>query len=320
MGGVKERNDVSSSISLPNPASRILEPPPEGNVPGGGFGVGNLVISVASAADTIVPWGTSPKERDNQLRAFWPTEPIFSGGLFTTVSQYASFSWSLLGPHRTVRLAQEMLSSAQMGQGWEMLMEPFLIDYFTQDNGAFLEIVRTDDSPTAPVISLNHLDSNRCERTGRYQTPVIYTDREGARHTLKWYNVVAMSEFPSPIEAAYGVGYCALTRVLRAAQVMRDIGIVKQEKAGGRFTRQVHLVGGVQTRIIEDAMAQKQAAADSQGYSLHSTSDRGEPRSDFSGLVRDNRPCIDPGRVTRGKSLQTYITIMAMAFGGDYQS
>lgn len=312
---------MSSSINLPTPSSHVIEPPPTGSMPGVNMGIGNLVISVASAADTIAPWGSAARERDNQLRAFWPTEPIFSSALFTTVSQYASFQWALRGPHRTVRIAQDMLSTVQFGKGWEALMEPFLIDYFTQDNGAFLEIVRTDDDPKAPVVSLNHLDSSKCERTGRYEAPVVYTDTQGRRHTLKWHNVLAVSEFPSPIEEAYGVGYCALTRVLRSAQIMRDIGIVNQEKASGRFTRQVHLVGGIQTRIIEDAMSQKQAAADAQGFlryiqplivaSLDPTSRITKETIDLASI---------PEEYDEQKSLNTYITILAMAFGGDYQS
>jgi len=102
---------------------------------------------------------------------------------------------------------------------------------------------------------------------------------------------------------------------------MRDIGVVKQEKAGGRFTRQVHLVGGVQTRIIEDAMVQKQAAADAQGYlryiqplivaSLDPTSRISKETIDLASI---------PEEYDEQKSLQTYITILAMAFGGDYQS
>jgi hypothetical protein len=312
---------MSSSINLPRPASNVIEPPPAGVLPVGASGVGNLIINVASAADTISGWGIRPKERDMQLRLFWPTEYVFASALFTTVAQYTSFGWSLLGPHRSVRLTQEMLASVQLGQGWEALMEPFLTDYFTQDNGAFMEVVRTDDDPRAPVVSLNHLDSGRCERTGRYQEPVIYTDREGARHTLKWHNVIAMSEFPSPIEEAYGVGYCALTRVLRAAQIMRDTGVIKQEKASGRFTRQVHLVGGIQTRIIEDAMMQKQAAADAQGYlryiqplivaSLDPTSRISKETIDLASIPED---------YDEDKALQAYITLIAMAFGGDYQS
>ena len=299
----------------------MIEQPNAGELPGSPY-VGNLVINVASAADTINAWGTNFPQRDAQLRVFWPTEPYFASALFTTVSQYTAFAWSLSGPPRAVRIGQELFNNSQLGAGWEALLEPFLIDYFTQDNGAFMEVVRADNSdPRSPVIALNHLDSAKCERTGRHTQPVIYTDRNGKRHHLAWYNVIAVSEFPSPLEEAHGVGYCALTRVLRGAQIMRDIGVVKQEKAGGRFTRQVHLVSGVQTKIIEDAMQQKQAAADVQGYlryiqplivaSLDPTSRVSKETIDLASV---------PAEYDESKSLEAYITLIAMAFGGDYQS
>jgi hypothetical protein len=310
---------TASNVRLPDPSTHVIEQPAAGITPG--LGVGSLIISVASAADAITPWGTNVKLRDNQLRQFWPTEPVFASGLFTTIAQYVAFGWLLKGPPRSVRISQEVLSNCQFGGGWEALTEPFLIDYFTQDNGAFMEIVRTDDEPRAPVVSLNHLDSRLCERTGRHDEPVIYTDSKGTRHYLKWYNVLALSEFPSPIEEAYGVGYCALTRLLRSVQTMRDIGILKQEKAGGRFTRQVHLVSGVQTKIIEDAVAQKQNAADAAGFlryiqplivaSLDPTSRVSKETIDLASIPED---------YDEVKSMQTYITVMAMAFGGDYQS
>lgn len=310
---------MSASVALPNPGSRIIEQADSGYQPGGG--VGNLVISVASAADAITPWGSAPRGRDQQLRAFWPTEPYFASGLFTTVAQYAAFPYSLEGPPRMVRVAQNMLSAVEFGGGWEALITPFLTDMFTQDNGAFMEIVRTDDEPGAPVVSLNHLDSCQCRRTGQKDTPVVYTDSRGREHTLKWYNVVAYSEMPSPVESMYGVGYSVLTRVLRSAQIMRDISIVKQEKASGRFTRQVHLVGGVQTRIIEDAMAQKQNEASAAGFlryiqplivaSLDPTSRVTKETIDLASV---------PDDWDEQKSMEAYITLMAMAFGGDYQN
>lgn len=311
---------MTSSISLPSVPTRVITPPRDGELPGSPF-IGNLVINVASAADTITPWGGNFPLRDAQLRTFWPTEPYFASSLFTTVSQYAAFSWSLNGPPRSVRIGQEVLNNSQLGAGWEALLEPFLIDYFTQDNGAFFEIVRLEDDPRSPVIALNHLDSAKCERTGRPEQPVIYTDREGKRHHLPWYSAIAMSEFPAPIEEAHGIGYSALTRVLRGAQIMRDIGVVKQEKAGGRFTRQVHLVSGVQTKIIEDAMMQKQAAADVQGYlryvqpliiaSLDPTAHVSKETIDLASI---------PDEYDETKALEAYITLIAMAFGGDYQS
>lgn len=314
---------MTSSISLPSPATHIISEPSSalGSMPMSGS-VGNMVINVATTADTIIPWGVSPRERDLQLRAFWPTEHIFSSALFTTVAQYVAFIWSLEGPPKTVRLAQNMLDSSQFGQGWEQLMTPFLIDYFTQDNGAFLEVVRTDNNDArSPVVALNHLDAFRCIRTGNHEEPVIYIDAGGSWHRLKACNVIAFSEFPAPQQEARGIQYCALTRILRGAQIMRDISIVKQEKASGRFTRQVHLVSGVQTRIIEDAISQKQAAADSAGFiryiqpliiaSLDPTSKVSKETIDLASIPED---------YDEEKSLNSYILMLALAFGTDYQN
>lgn len=287
-----------------------------------GFGIANLVISVATSADQITPWGLAPRQRDAELRAFWPTEPCFASGLFTIASQYAAFSWSLTGPDRMTRISQNMLEGVQGGQGMAALLVPFLIDLFTQDNGAFMEIVRADnEDPRSPVLTLNHLDAYRCLRTGDPLNPVTYIDIKGRYHKLKWFQVLHMTEMPSPIEEARGLQYCVLTRMLRAAQIMRDIQIVKQEKAAGRFTRQVHLVSGVQTSFITSAMAQKQDAADQAGLLRYITPliiGGVDPTAKVDVATIDLASI--PDDYDDEKSLRTYITLMAMAFGSDYQS
>lgn len=307
------------ALNMPDPPTRVIQEPLNGTVPMAGAGIGNIIISVASAADAIPAWGAG--DRDKFLRTFWPTEYAFASALFTTVAQYCSFGYTLSGPPRSVRIAQEVLSSFQFGKGWEGFFTPVLIDYFTQDNGAFIEIVRTDDDFRAPVITLNHLDSQKCTRTGRHEEPVIYTDSRGKNHLLKWYNVVDLTEFPAPVESALGKQYCVLTRIMRAAQIIRDISIVKSEKAGGRFTRQVHLVSGVQSRIIEDAMKQKQSEADAAGLMRYV-----QPLivASLDPTARVTKETIDLASVPEDwdeeKSLQSYITMLAMAFGSDYQN
>lgn len=308
------------TITIPNPATRIIEEPPEGSLPMAG-GVSNLVISVATAADTITPWGMNPTQRDTDLRAFWPTETYFASALFSTIAQYVAFSWSLDGPPRSVGIAQTVLNNANFGEGWEGVMTPFLVDYFTQDNGAFLELVRTDDDPGSPVVTFNHLDAHRCQRTGRREEPVIYVDDNGRRHKLKWYQVMMLTEMPSPITEARGIQYSALTRILRFAQTMRDIAIVKQEKAGGRFTRQVHLVSGVQTRQIETAMQQKQAASETAGFFKYVQPlimGSLDPTARVS-LETINLASV-PDDWDEEKSTRAYILALSIAFGIDYQS
>ena len=304
----------------PDPVSNVIAEPPNATIPMAGS-VGNLIISVASAADTIMPWGMDPRTRDAQLRSFWPTEPWFASALFNTAAQYVAFGYSLHGPPRTVRMYQDVLNNLQSGQGWEAFMMPLLTDMWTQDNGAFAEVVRTDDSPNAPVITLNHLDSFRCIRTGKHETPVIYVDLHGRHHLLKWYQVIYMSEFPSPIEEARGIGVCALSRVLREAQIMRDVAVIKQERAGGRFTREIHLISGVQTRLIEDAIRQKQAAADSAGLLRYI-----EPLilGGIDPTARVSKETINLASIPEDydpqKSTENYILLLSMAFGIDYQA
>lgn len=309
------------TTDIPNPPTKVIEQNPNGSFPyNGPVPSSALIIQVASAADTIVGWGIDPRTRDAQLRAFWPTEYLFSGALFTVVSRYVAFEWSLKGPPRTVGIAQDVLNSVQFGKGWEALVTPVLIDMFTQDNGAFMEVVRTDDDPRAPVVSLNHLDAHRCIRTGRVNAPVHYIDLNGRTHELKWYNVIELTEMPSPIEEARGMQYCALTRALRAAQILRDICVVRQEKASGRFTRQVHLVGGVQTRVIEDAMTQKQFEADVQGLTRYIQS---TIVAALDPTARVTKETIDlasiPDDYDEEKAQRSYMMALAMVFGIDFQ-
>lgn len=312
---------MSAQIALPSADDSIIREPN-----GGAFGspagfAANLVISVATAADSITPWGVNPRMRDEQLRGYWPTEPYFASTLTTVVDQYAAFSWSLEGPQRTVRIAQDIFSSCEAGNGWEHMITKFLIDAHTQDNGAFLEVVRLEDSPSSPVVTLNHLDSARCLRTGRRDTPVVYVDLYGGMHQLKWYQVISYTDFPAPQEEAWGYGYSTLTRVLRSVQIMRDTGIIKQEKASGRFTRQIHFVSGVSGKFIEDSLKQKQVEADAQGFtkviqpaiiaSLDPTAKISKETIDLASV---------PDDANDHETFVTYLTVLAMAFGTDYQN
>lgn len=293
----------------------VVRQPPDGDI-----GFGEYVIAFASLADEFPVWGTAPAARDIKLREFWPTESVLASAVFSTVSRYAGFGWSLKGPNRQVDHYNTMYHSSDRGKGWLSLITKLLIDVFTQDNGGFLEIIRTDDDPRAPVINLNHLDSGRCIRTGRDFEPVIYRDLFGSSHLMKWYQVITVEEFPSPVESARGMQYCAVTRLLRAAQIMRDISIYKREKVSGRFNRAIHLVGGIQTRTIEDAMATQRAQADTQGLlryiqplvvgSLDPTARVSVDTIDLASL---------PDGFDEDKTMRWYINQLAQAFAGDYQ-
>lgn len=291
----------------------------DANGTGGGAGA-NLIIRMSGIADSIPAWGDNQIARDAQLRAFWPTEPIVASAIGSTIMRYAAFGWTLNGGPRTVNIVRNILHSVDMGAGWIPFMQKVLLDFFTQDNGAFIEIVRTDNDANAPVISLNHLDSAQCKLTGDPEIPVFYFDRKGKAHALRYYQVIHITDMPSPIERFYGQQYCALTRMLAAAQVARDISTYKSEKLSGRYHRSIHLVSGVQARTINDALEEQRLIFDARGTvryiqpaiiaSLDPTARVSHAQVDLAGL---------PDGFDEEVWMRWYINQMALAMGSDYQ-
>jgi len=125
---------------------------------------------------------------------------------------------------------------------------------------------------------------------------------------------------PSPIEGHYGLQLSALSRMLKAAQVIKNIVTYQQEKTGGRQQKAIHLIAGVTQKQINDAIAIQRTNADVQG------------------LLRYLQPLIvssvDPKASIELKTLELaglpegwneevtwkhYISIIAMAFLTDYQ-
>lgn len=280
----------------------------------------SIVAQFADAADQIPPWGSYPGARDRALRAFWPNEPFFASALYNTIAKYASFGWSLEGGPRTVKVIHELLHQSEHGKGWVALVTKVLNDLYTQDNGAFIEVVRSNRSPTAPAVELNHLDSARCVRTGLFDAPVIYYDAKGSGHRLLRHQVIDLAEYPSPDESMRGVQYCALTRCLRAAQIMREVQIFKKEKVSGRFTKRIHLVGGIPTRMIDDAIRHAESTSDAQGllrYMQPVIIGSLDPTSKVSAETLDLATL--PDGYDQETDMKWYVTQLALAFGSDYQ-
>lgn len=281
---------------------------------------GSLLFFIAGAADEITPWGVNYKLRDRQLREFIPTENVFASALQTMVARNAAFSWEVEGPPRTAAKVHDILDKANFGEGWLDFIAKISTDLYTQDSGAFIEIVRETDSETAPVIAVNHLDAGRCWHTGIVDLPVLYQDRLGRYHLLRRHQVITLAEAPTPVELLYGLQYCALTRLLRAAQIIKNVNTYKYEKTGGRRTRAIHLVRGVSTNMINQAMAQMTIRADNQGLQrflqpvILGTVD---PNVELQTATLEFATL--PDGYDEEETMKQYITQIAMAFQADYQ-
>lgn len=280
----------------------------------------NALFFVAQQADEMEAWGRNVKLRDKQLREFIPIEDTFLGALGIVCSANAAFSWTIKGPPRVAERYQTMLQQANFGEGWENLITKVSIDLYTQDSGAFIEVIREGDSESAPVAGLAHLDAARCWPTGHPDVPVLYQDRNGKYHYLKWYQVITITDMPAPIEGRPGIQYCALTRLLRSARILRDIGIYMSEKVGGRNNRAVTLVKGVTPKQIEDAWAQQKMRMDAIGllrFSMPLMIGSVDPKADIGFETLEIASL--PDSFDLDLTMKQYINQIAMAFKRDYQ-
>lgn len=279
-----------------------------------------MMFLTAHLGDEIEPWGRNIKARDRQLRESITIEPLFNSALGTVCSRNATFSWKLDGPEEDTTRLQEVLQNAEFGAGWAEFILKLSIDLYTQDSGAFFEIIREKDAPDSRVVGIANLDAARCYPTGNPEEPVWYVDRNGEYHRMKWYQVVHILEVPAAYETMPGLQYCAYTRLLIQAQIMRDTEIYTKEKVGGRNPRAITLIQGVKAA---DVMAAVQSAA---------------VMNDSMGRLRYSNPIMvssaDPNATVDFKTLEVaslpdgfdadlnqkqYLTILALAFMTDYQ-
>jgi len=309
-------------------AESIQKQPPVNVSP---FQGGILTFQMASAADQIVAWGKNTNKRDQQLREFWPTESFLAGAVVTVSFRNAGVDWEIRGASERVNHAvTDMLKSAIAGDkvGWTEFAKKFSQDLYTCDNGAFIELIRDPGMDAnsrfkgelAPVLGIAHLDSGACTRTGNIETPVLYEDRDGQFHKMQWFEVISFSEFPSAIERMNGVGYCAVTRALRLAQIMRSISLFKDEEVSGRNVKKINIVGGVGRTQIEDAIKVTTEKANNQGnarFIEHSILASLDPEKPVS-LVTVDLASLPEG-FNYDQEMQWYVAGLALDFGVDYQ-
>ena len=289
-------------------------PPVEGM---GGF---EYIIRMAAGADGIIPWGSDWVQRDKQLRAFVADEPWVAATVSSLSARNAAYSWSLEGPPRTVARLQDMLQEADYGHGWVAMLNKLSSDLYSQDNGAFMEIIRDGQGALAPVIGLAHLDAGRVTRTGNPDIPYIYQDREGGQHRLAWYQCVDLTDFPSPVETHNGTQLCAVSRVLRIAQILRDVNIRKQEKLSGRFAGVLHIVSGIRKETIDQAFVESQEDSDNRGrrrYQPPVILGTVDPAQKISKETIEIASL--PDNWDEEQAMKWYIAVLALAFGCEYQ-
>lgn len=206
------------------------------------------------------------RRRDIVLRASIRREAMWSATIHIALTKIVSWSWEVSGDVGTrVRRAQRLLIEAEGGKGWVNFLMKTGRDFFTTDNGTFIERVHATGAPGSRLLGLFHLDSCRCTRTGDVEFPVIYQDKRGREHVLRSHQVMAFSDMPEPGDMLNGVGFCAASRAWTSIITTAAIEEYLYDKVTGRRPTNIYITDAITDSQLETALAAAQAQASARG-------------------------------------------------------
>lgn len=283
---------------------------------------GTFLFPIGQYADTVPAWSWYPTLRDAYLRAFWKTEPKLAGAVYSMVAFGKSLDLQIDGLPRAKKYSQTLIQDCENGMGQRALLGKSLVDFFTQDNGMFWELIGAGkaDRPLRGALLPPYvmaLDAANCWRTFDEEFPVLYRNPiDGTYHKLHYSRVVYRANNEQPDELARGIGYCPVSRVLREAQHARDILIYRHEKVSGRFTRGLLYGVGLNPKTLVDTLKAADEANDSEGFAIY----KGIPVVSRAQGAMDLK-LLDFASLPDGFNLesetQLYMYILALAFGVD---
>jgi len=150
------------------------------------------------------------------------------------VKKFKAMNWKIEGPQRVINRSQNVLTTAEFWQGWSFWLGKTLFDYYTQDKGAFSELIGAGDPGGAiegPVLGIAHLDARFCQLTGDIEFPVIFNNpKTDKAHKLHTTRVAHFVDMPSPSETMNNTGFCGVSRVLGSSEILLKINKYKNEK------------------------------------------------------------------------------------------
>ncbi|MFC1959495.1 hypothetical protein ACFLYO_02185 [Chloroflexota bacterium] len=291
---------------------------------------GGMLFEVGQLDQTrrIAPDWPSTK-RDYFLRKFWHAEDneIVQGVIAGLVARIGGFSWSVTGM-RGVNHFQDVLQEAEFGAGFTALLAKTLQDFWTQDSGAFWELIGSEtnldqlNGPLVPpVTGVAHLDASRCILTGNPIYPVQWSDPvDGTLHRLHWSRVVHMADLPSPDTRHRGYGFCAMSRLVASGQFMQMLSRHKLEAVQEQLPPGLLLLSGIQKGSFSEAREQYEEERDNLGLDFMKPLMHLEGLDPTSPVKAEYIPFSDlPQWFVERDQVDVYARLVALAFGIDSQ-
>lgn len=229
------------------------------------IGFSSFALRFFQTASDIPSWW-SPA-RDVWLRKLLHNDSMISGIVYGECARVKNMPYKLesskenQASERRISKYQDMLDLCQFGQGIRQFMHKFTLDYLTQDNGVFVELIgKGGDRKTeryldkADIQSFALLDAGQMWRTYDPEYPAIYVNPfTGEHHIMHYTRLFFTANFEQNFELARGIGICALSRAYEAARLILATNTYIYEKVTGQ-SADIGFVKGMTTKQLSNAL------------------------------------------------------------------
>lgn len=295
-------------------------------------------------SDLDIPrWGFAG--RDAMLDRVWHISgaDIVACAIAITIQKIQSTGYTLEGPERTLSgRARPIIDFAEYGRGFMEFCAKWVCAFLTHDNGVFTELIADapdrryagigdtfqDGDPVpnlmkpreGPVLGVAVLDSTRCERTGDFTYPVRYYDLQGRCHLYHRTRIHFISDMPAGAEWLFNYGFCALSRCLATLHYGVNWATARNEMLDNMPPLSIITASGINKADLEKQMAEFQQKRDAMGeYVLRTV-------LMLVNANADKKVELDLTNIRQlwesfdeKQALDVSVTMVAMAFGLDYQ-
>jgi hypothetical protein len=194
--------------------------------------------------------------RDAWLRDIWKKEPHLAGVVNSVTLIDSNRGWELIGGRNQVSRYTDILHNVDGGQGWRQFMRRSSLSYWCTDLGAVTEIGR--EGKAGPMRDLWHVDSARCRMTGKFDNPLDYTPSTGGLQHWAAEDFWRICSLPSDDEAALGLGFCAISRIIETLRLLYAVLVHDQEQVAARAPKGLLLIQGITQNQWDEAMATRE--------------------------------------------------------------
>lgn len=243
-----------------------------------------LVDGIFNLGAKIPPYGS--ELRDLYLAWEWQNEPMTAGVFSTWIEKAQTVNWKVIGGRNNANFYANMFHNAD-NDGWTYHEGVCAQDYLATDKGCIEELGRnTLDSNTLELLqdvdkqkliyrdpaskamldqiigqatlgrvtSIQHLDSVRLVKTGLPDMRWRYYPELGYPVSLPDDNIIQITSVQSPRDRYRGFGYCALSRILDAKNLMVGYLNYYRQEIGDLPPELIAIINGMSGTDFQDLL------------------------------------------------------------------